>query len=190
MAYSLLLAVGFGSTKTGLVTVGYQLKNANGTNNGIRVTTGIVEIGSGYYQAAVSIPDGHIGGILWDTGEALPKYAYLEINTSPVNFIVNPVNVSVPAQPNTCRIFIWARNPDGTLMTTLTGNVRITALPYKYSGAAHKGDEISFIKHADGYWYVDVVYGATITIYIPVLGINISALVPSQPTKDISEFIP
>ena len=190
MAYALLLAAGFGSAKGGLGTVGYQLKNADGTNNGTRIAgASIKEIGSGYYQASVSIPDGHTGGILWDDGTATPKYAYQEINTSPVNFIVNPVNVSAPAQPNTCRMFIWARNPDGTLMTTLTGNIRITALPYKYSGAAHKGDEISFIKHADGYWYVDVIYGATVGIYIPVLGINISVTVPLQATKDISELI-
>lgn len=190
MAYTLVLAVGFGSTKTGLATVGYQLKNADGTNNGSRISgTAIKEIGAGYYQASVSIPDGHTGGILWDTGEAPPKYAYQDINTSPVSYIVNPVSVAAPAQPNTCRMFIWTRNPDGTLMTSLTGNIRITALPYKYSGAAHKGDEISFTKHADGYWYVDVVYGATVTIYIPVLGISTSQTVPSQTTKDIGDWL-
>lgn len=305
MAYSKLSVVGFGSTKTGLLTVGYQLKNANGTNNGIRITAGVVEVGFGFYQASVSIPDGHIGGILWDTGEGTPKYVYGDINpgmdeytdakttsrptatevdttltvahgagswqtgalgggantvtitlqetagtpkipsasvdiknlagdtllangttdsngqvvfnlnngtysvfksklgsysfTNPqtlvisgntsVSFIGTPINVSAPTQPNTCRMFIWARNLDGTLMATLTGNIRITALPYKFSGAAHKGDEINFTKHLDGFWYVDVVYGATGAIYIPVLGINISATVPVQPTKDISELI-
>lgn len=109
-------------------------------------------------------------------------------NTS-ASYIGTPISVSASTQPNTSRMFIWARNPDGTLMTTLVGNVRITALPYKFSGAAHKGDEISFIKHADGYWYVDVVYGATIIIYIPAIGINITVIAPSLPTKDISDFI-
>lgn len=190
MAYTLVLAAGFGSTKTGLATVGYQLKNPDGTNNGSRVSgAAIKEIGAGYYQASVSIPDGHDGGILWDTGEGTPKYVYQEINTNPVNYIINPVDVTAPAQPNTCRMFIWARNPDGTLMTSLTGNIKITALPYKYSGAAHKGDEISFTKHADGYWYVDTVYGATVSIYIPALGINTSQTVPSQTTKDIGDWL-
>src|SRR3989337_3545697 len=107
MTYNLVVAAGFGSTKTGLSTVGYQLKNADGTNNGIRVSgTAIKEIGAGYYQASVSIPDGHTGGILWDTGEAPPKYAYQDINTSPVSYIVNPVSVAAPAQPSTCRMFI------------------------------------------------------------------------------------
>ena len=320
MAYTLVLAVGFGSTKIGLTTVGYQLKNADGTNNGTRVSgASIKEIGSGYYQTSVSIPDGHTGGILWDTGEGTPKYAYQEINpntgeyvdarvttrasqtslnaiptnptlqtvwtdtkagyldvavssmavgmgtgintvtitltetggtpkivgatvsvknqagdtllatgttnsngqvqfmldngtysvykqklgshsfTNPETLVVSgntnqsyigtPISMSAPAQPNTSRMFIWARNPDGTLMTALTGNIKIAALPYKYSGAAHKGDEISFTKHADGYWYVDVVYGATVDIYIPALGIKVNTTVPSQTTKDIGGLL-
>lgn len=388
MAYSLLLAVGFGSTKTGLTTVGYQLKNADGTNNGTRISgASIKEIGAGYYQATVSIPDGHTGGILWDTGEGTPKYVYQDINpgidentdakvttrlatsgytapdntsisaiktvtdkflfdasnfvksvqqgavdilqtaadkvwssttrtltsfgtlisdiwsnvtrtltsgaapsvqdidtaltashgtgswqtglggtgtntvtitlteaggtpkipgatvsvknqvgdtllatgttdsngqvqfmlndgtysvykqklgsysfTNPETLIVSgntnqtyigtPISVSAPAQPNTCRMFIWARNPDGTLMTSLTGNIKIVALPYKYSGAAHKGDEISFTKHNDGYWYADIVYGATVNIYVPACGINLSSkTVPSQTTKDIGDWL-
>ncbi|MGR3311152.1 MAG: hypothetical protein ACUZ77_10310 [Candidatus Brocadiales bacterium] len=75
-----LLAVGFGNTKEGFTKVGYQLKNADGSNNGSRITTNIVEIGYGYYQAIVSIPDNFIKRILWDTGEADPKYVYGEIN--------------------------------------------------------------------------------------------------------------
>jgi hypothetical protein len=284
MAYNLLLGVSFGSTKTGLATVGYQLKNADGTNNGTRVTTGIYEIGAGYYQTTVSIPDGHIGGILWDTGEGTPKYVYDTINpgldeytdakissravgvgagtntvtiiltetggspvipgatvtvknqagdtilaiditdangqtsfmlddgtysvysslrgytfTLPETLVVSgntnqsyigiPISVSTPAQPNTCRMFIWARNPDGTLMAALNGNIRIVTLPYKYSGSAYEGEEISFTKHNDGYWYADIVYSATVEIYISALGIRINTTVPAQTTKDISELL-
>lgn len=283
MAYNLLLGVSFGSTKTGLTTVGYQLKNANGTNNGTRVTTGIYEIGSGYYQAVVSIPDGLVGGILWDTGEGTPKYVYGTINpgldeytdakissigagtgtntvtitltetggtpvipsaavaiknqandtllatgttdangqvvfmlddgtysvdkqklgsysfTNPETLVVSgntnqsyigtPISVSAPAQPDTCRMFIWARNPDGTLMATLTGNIKITALPYEYVSAFYKGEEINFTKHNDGYWYADIVYSATVEIYISALGIRINTTVPAQTTKDISELL-
>ncbi|MFQ5834308.1 MAG: carboxypeptidase-like regulatory domain-containing protein [bacterium] len=285
MPYTLLLAVGFGSTKTGLATVGYQLKNADATNNGTRITAGIVEVGNGYYQASVSIPDTHSGGILWDTGEATPKYVYQDINpgvdeytdakissravgmgtgvntvtitltetggtpvipgatvsvknqandtllatgttdangqvvfmldngtysvdkqklgsysfTNPETLVVSgntnqsyigtPISVSAPAQPNTCRMFIWARNLDGTLMTTLTGNVTIIKLPYTTSGAAYQKDDTIFILHADGYFYVDVVYGATISIYIPVLGVDTTLVVPSQTTYDLDTLI-
>jgi hypothetical protein len=86
-------------------------------------------------------------------------------------------------------MFIWARNADGTLMTTLNGNIRVVTLPYKYSGSAYEGEEASFTKHNDGYWYADIVYGATVEIYVSVLGIRISTTVPSQTTKDISELL-
>lgn len=283
MAYNLLLAVSFGSTKTGL-SPSYQLKNQDGTDNGTKVTTGVVEIGFGYYQALASIPDNHVGGILWSSEETTPKYVYQEINpgmdeytdakissravgvgtgtntvtitltetggtpvipgatvtvknqagdtvlaiditdangqasfvlddgtysvysslrgytfTLPETLVVSgntnqsyigtPISISAPAQPNTCRMFIWARNPDGTLMTTLSGNIRITALPYKYSASAYEGQEIAFTKHADGYWYVDVVYSATAEAYIAALGIRLSTIVPAQTTKDISELL-
>ncbi len=36
-----VLAVNFGSTKTGLGTVGYQMKNADGANSGSRITAEI-----------------------------------------------------------------------------------------------------------------------------------------------------
>ena len=118
----------------------------------------------------------------------LPETLVVSGNTNQ-SYIGAPISISAPAQPNTCRMFIWARNPDGTLMTTLTGNSRITALPYKYSSSAYEGQEIAFTKHIDGYWYVDLVYGATAEIYIVALGVGLSTTVPAQATKDISELL-
>lgn len=65
----------------GLTTVGYQLKNADGTNNGSRITTGIVAIGNGVYQSNVSFPDGFSGGIMWDATENTSLYGYEDINS-------------------------------------------------------------------------------------------------------------
>ena len=289
MAYIRHEVVDFGIV--GLGTVGYVLKNPDNTNNGSRVTAGIVEVidsasvGTGKYRASITFPDGFLGTLIWDTGQATPLYASKGINpgneeyldakvssratgigtganivtitltetggtpkivsasvkvwnnaentliavgttdsngqvglnlddgtykvyntklgsysfTNPqtlvvdgvesVSYIGTPLSVSAPAQPNTCRLFIWLKNPDATLMTTLVGNIKIVALPYKYSGTYFKGDEINFTKHADGYWYVDVVYGAIIVISIPAVGlIQAKHTVPSQATKDISTF--
>ncbi|HZO90523.1 MAG TPA: hypothetical protein VFB38_19505 [Chthonomonadaceae bacterium] len=84
MAYTRLKAVDFGTSKTGLTTVGYRLLNADGTVNTARTTAGVVEApaGSGSYQAAVTFPDGFSGKLTWDTGEATPKYAHEDINAS------------------------------------------------------------------------------------------------------------
>ena len=304
MSYSKLLAVDFG--KTGL-SPSYWLQNADWTNNGLEITAGIVEKGTtGIYQTSTLavIPDGFVGGVLWNSKEVSPIYVYESINpgvdeytdakitsrptattinttletshgegswqqslggigantvtitltetggtpkipsasvevknsagdtllatsltdsngiatfsldngtykvynsklgsysfvnpqtlvvsgTTNQSYIGTPISVSAPAQANTCRMFIWAKNPDTTLMTTLVGDVTIIALPYEYSGAFYKNTTISFIKHNDGYWYVDIVYGATIIIDIVSLGIKIKTVVPSQTTKDISEL--
>lgn len=304
MAYTLVLAVGFGSTKAGLTTVGYQLKNADGTNNGTRVSGATIkEIGSGYYQATVSIPDGHSGGILWDTGEGTPKYSYQEINpntgeyvdakmtsrptasaidttltashgsgswqtgvgtgsgtntvtvtlqealgtpkipnatvavknqagdtllatgttdsngqvqflldngtytiykqklgsysfTNPETLVVSgntnasyigtPISVSAPTQANTCRIFIWAKNPNETLMTSLEGTAKVVVLPFKYNGSLYRGASIAFQKHNDGYWYIDIVYGVTVDIHIREIDFEKrNYTVPSVPTQDL-----
>lgn len=276
--YQATFAVRFDSDKTGLSTVGYQLKNLDGTSNGTRVTAGIVEVGAGWYQKPfLSLTDSSQLGILWDTGEGTPSYNYDVVNpgdmsryngvgiganlvtitltetggtpvipsaivkvndsgdstllvqavtdsngivkfmldngtykihkqkqgshsfTNPETLTVNgvttssyigtPIIVSGSSVPDTCRMYIWARSGSGALLTSLTGNIRIVTTPYEYSSTFYKGEEVSFTKHADGYWYVDVVYGASINIYIPVLGINVNTTSPSQSTVDISTLL-
>lgn len=74
MAKSLLYTVNFGSSKTGLSTVGYTLYQVNGTVHTARTTSGVVEFGtSGVYGAIISRPDEDVL-VLWDTGEGTPRY--------------------------------------------------------------------------------------------------------------------
>lgn len=69
--------VNFGSSKTGLSNVGYRLVNPNGSIQIERTTDGVAEVlaGTGIYQAEISFQEGWSGSIVWDTGEASPKYA-------------------------------------------------------------------------------------------------------------------
>ena len=63
MAYSLNYTFGLGSANTGL-TLRAQILNTSGSNTGSEITTGIVEIGNGWYYARVTtIPDDHEGSI-------------------------------------------------------------------------------------------------------------------------------
>jgi len=66
---------------TGLTgTVGYQLYNADGTASGSRVTAGISELGTtGFYHVLLSLADGWVGSIQWDTGGASPIYGIEDI---------------------------------------------------------------------------------------------------------------
>lgn len=72
---SQLHTVNFGAGKTGLLTVGYTLYNQAGTTYQARTTSGVVEFGSsGVYGAAVTLPSDRDVLILWDSGEASPRY--------------------------------------------------------------------------------------------------------------------
>jgi hypothetical protein len=68
----------FGSGKTGLATVGYQLRGAGGAAIGARVTAGVYEIGGGAYGVDIILPN-DCKGIEWDTGEATPKFAFEDL---------------------------------------------------------------------------------------------------------------
>lgn len=69
------LQVSFGSTRTGIATVGYTLMKDDGTVSVARATAGVVEEGGGVYGVAgVTIPDNAFS-VLWDTGGGSPVYA-------------------------------------------------------------------------------------------------------------------
>src|SRR3990167_504326 len=71
--------VNFGTTKAGLSTVGFRLysyANSVFTADGARSTAGVDEIiaSTGIYGAAIDIADRYHGVLIWDTGEATPRY--------------------------------------------------------------------------------------------------------------------
>lgn len=77
MSITIRSSAAFGAAQTGLVTVGYQLQNDDGTPNGSRITADIVEQGHGLYsKAVVVLPDAFSGYIIWDTGGGSPLYAF------------------------------------------------------------------------------------------------------------------
>jgi hypothetical protein len=69
------LNASFGSSRTGIGTVGYTLMKDDGTVSVARTQTGVVEEGGGVYgKANISILDDS-ASILWDTGGGTPLYA-------------------------------------------------------------------------------------------------------------------
>jgi hypothetical protein len=78
----------FGASFGGLATVGYQLKNADGSNNGSRVTSGVAELvaGTGIYRATVTFPSAFRGYVVWDTGGGSPVYDAEPINPETEEF--------------------------------------------------------------------------------------------------------
>lgn len=75
--------VEFGASKAGLLTVGYVLKNPNGSIYRSRVSTGITDLGGGSYGTHIVISDPWQGTIVWDTGDSIPRTAIEDIEVVP-----------------------------------------------------------------------------------------------------------
>ncbi len=70
-----LCGVDFGTGYDGLLTVGYTVFDDEGATVIARTTSGVTALGGGAYQASVSLPDGFIGTVYWDTEVAGSVYA-------------------------------------------------------------------------------------------------------------------
>lgn len=68
----------FGSSKTGLATVGYRQVGAAGATVVARTTVGVYEIGGGAYGVEVTL-NNDTKSLEWDTGEATPKFAHEDL---------------------------------------------------------------------------------------------------------------
>lgn len=62
MAYTFTFVIELGTYDTGLTLYG-QLVDTDGVDVGGKITTGWVELGTGYYILTASIPDDHRGAI-------------------------------------------------------------------------------------------------------------------------------
>lgn len=95
------LLVRFPAIKAGLATVGYTLKNINGTEYAARSTAGVVDVGNGDYCTSVTIAAAWIGTVLWDTGDIEPLSVSEEVSILPLplaaSSYVAPDNAGIAA---------------------------------------------------------------------------------------------
>lgn len=80
MSFQVFHLAVFGPLSTGLGTVGFRLYNADGTPNGGRITSGVLERAPGSYAALITLPDAFTGEIRWDTGGGSPIFASALVN--------------------------------------------------------------------------------------------------------------
>lgn len=76
MSKSVLHSITFGSSHSGLSTVGYTLYRRDNTVYQARTTTGVFEVGTatGVYACDILLPEFEDIIVLWDTGGASPIY--------------------------------------------------------------------------------------------------------------------
>lgn len=75
MSYTSSLQAAFGPSNAGLGTVGVTILNADGTTATARTTSGVVDLGHGFYGKVATLADGFRGWAMWDTGGGSPLYA-------------------------------------------------------------------------------------------------------------------
>ena len=82
MSIKLVKNVNFGKCYAGLANVGFTLTDGDGSTAAARSTTGVHEVGTatGIYAAQITFTTEFSGSILWDTGQATPRYATEEYN--------------------------------------------------------------------------------------------------------------
>lgn len=68
--------VSFGSSFTGIATVGYRFVNAAGGDAVARTTVGVYEIGGGAYGVQAPLPPAAALSIEWDTGGVPNRFAH------------------------------------------------------------------------------------------------------------------
>jgi hypothetical protein len=129
MSYPQFLTASFGTSKAGLLTVGYQLFDSAGIPSGSRVTAGVQDLGSGGYGALVTAPDSFRGRIVWDTGELTPAYASEAINPQQSE---NP-DVKTSTRSSHAPGDIWTNSPRtltsyGTLIDDIVAALAGTAI--------------------------------------------------------------
>jgi hypothetical protein len=83
--------VDFGQGYGGIATVGYTVYGFDGSTLVARTTSGITDRGNGVYQATVTIPDGSIGTIIWDTYVNSPVHAIEHINVTEPGVIADTI---------------------------------------------------------------------------------------------------
>jgi len=102
----------FGSSKTGIATVGYEQVGAAGASLVARTTTGVYELGGGVYGVDIVLAAG-CRSILWDTGEAVPIFATEDVME---NYIKQLILNKRHTNPSTGKHTLFEEVDDATIL--------------------------------------------------------------------------
>lgn len=182
---SLPSSVSFGSSQTGLSTVGYQLLNADGTNNGTRVTAGVYEIGGGSYGAIIAYPSTIVSGggnVLWDTGGGSPIYATTTVGPGDFGSVQGGITGTAQAgSANTITLAAGDTTADGGYVGQ---SIALTGGTGKGQAATISGNvsKVATVvtPYANGNWLVnpDATTTYSISGQLPVLQVGVASIPP------------
>lgn len=76
----IILMCKFPLSKSELLTIGFTLKNSDGSIYVARSTTNVINLGDGSFSVVHTFTEPLLGLIVWDTGETEPSFAVEELN--------------------------------------------------------------------------------------------------------------
>jgi hypothetical protein len=96
---------------------------------------------------------------------------------------------SAPADPEMCRVYGFFLNPDGTIITGLTGNALVTC--YQEDNTVYAGTEAGTYVTTGTYagmMYFDIARGATATVTLEAISYSKTFTVPELDTEELKDL--
>jgi hypothetical protein len=96
---------------------------------------------------------------------------------------------SAPADPEMCRVYGFFLNPDGTIITGLTGNALVTC--YQEGNTVYAGTEAGTYVTTGTYagmMYFDIARGATATVTLEAISYSKTFTVPELDTEEFKDL--
>lgn len=148
--------------------------NADFTNNG----EGVYEI-----QFTSSELDTLGSFVFTVAGSGFVQYTGL-VNVVPESSDVSPAISTIPL----CTLYGYIANPDGTPAENVTVILRVINMPYQYNSILYTNKSISTKTDGNGFWSIDTVRMAFVSITISSSGMSRTLTIPNQSSADFNKI--
>ena len=105
------------------------------------------------------------------------------------NFVMTAFVITAPSNPELCRVYGFFLNPDGTIITGLTGNALV--LTYQEDNTVYAGTEVGTYVTTGTYagmMYFDLARGASATVTLDMINYSKAFTVPELDTEELKDL--
>jgi hypothetical protein len=105
------------------------------------------------------------------------------------NFVMTAFVITAPSNPELCRVYGFFLNPDGTIITGLTGNALV--LTYQEDNTVYAGTEVGTYVTTGTYagmMYFDLARGASATVTLDMINYSKAFTVPELDKEELKDL--
>lgn len=106
-----------------------------------------------------------------------------------VNFVMTAFVIAAPTNPELCRVYGFFLNPDGTIITGLTGNALV--LTYQEDNTVYAGTEVGIYVTTGTYagmMYFNLARGASATVTLDMINYSKAFTVPELDKEELKNL--